>query len=249
MAAKKHTKSLLTKVQFVLAAVAVAGGAWLAWTAFDYSQAKGVYDGIREAYANESDASATTAESINFDALTKDYPNAIGWIHFDAEDTKVDYPIVQGTDNEHYLHYDATDTYSRYGSIFLDYRNNSFTTDLHTIVYGHNMLDDGMFGGLHKFDDEEYFKNNPTTFWIATPNGVYHYQIFAVNVVYPDDEIFTVGYKNTEVFDAFVQKIKAESIYDTGVSVSGKDQVVTLATCNNPNTQRFVISAKLVGED
>lgn len=247
--AKGANTKVISRIQVVLALLAVCGVAWLGWTGFDYLQARGVYDGLREAYANESDPSATTAEDIDFAALTADYPNAVGWIHFDAEDTKVDYPVVHGTDNEHYLHYDATDTYSRYGSIFMDYRNNSFTTDLHTIVYGHNMLDDGMFGGLHKYDDEEYFKNNPTTFWIATPEGVYHYQIFALNVVDPDDDIFTVGYKNTEVFNAFVQKIKEESIYDTGVSVEGTDRVVSLVTCSDPNTQRFVISAKLIEEE
>lgn len=243
-AEKQHTSSILTKVQVALAVIAVAGVAWLVWTAYTYLSARGVYDGIRSAYAQ--DATSNT-ESIDFDALTADCPNAVAWIHFEDANIKVDYPVMQTTDNSYYLTHDATEAESKYGAIFLDYRNNSFADDLHTIIYGHNMLDEGMFGGLHKYDDEDYFKNNDTTFWVATKDHVYHYQIFAVAVVSPTDNIYTVGYKNAEVFSAFVQTIKEQSIYDTGVSVSDADRVLTLSTCSIPN--RLVVSAKLVGED
>lgn len=246
MAKRCYNTSALTKVQVVLALVAACGVVWLIWTAASYLNARGFYDGVREAYASEASIDAA-AESIDFDALTAEYPNAVAWIHFNDANIKIDYPVMQTDDNSYYLTYDAAGNQSKYGAIFLDYRNSSLAADLHTIIYGHNMLDEGMFGGLHKYDDESYFKNNDTTFWVATKDHVYTYEIFAVAVVDPEDSIYTVGYKNAEVFDAFVQTIKDQSIYDTGVSVSGTDHVLTLSTCSIPN--RLVVSAKLVGED
>lgn len=244
MAFKSKQLSALSTVQIILAAIAVAGIVWLAWTAMSYRNAQNTYNGLREAYASESNTADVTPDSIDFDALTSAYPNIVAWIHFDAEETAIDYPVVQGTDNELYLTTDATNTSSRTGAIFLDYRNNSFADDLHTIIYGHNMIDNTMFGGLHKFDDEDFFNSNPSTFWVATPEGTYYYQIFAVSVVTPESDVYTVGYKNTDVFEAFVQELKSNSIYDTGVSVSGQDRVLTLSTCSKPN--RLVISAKLI---
>lgn len=244
MAEKKHTKSILTKVQVVLAVLAVAGLAYLGWKGAGYLQSRSLYSSVREAYAKEA---SSGSETIDFDALTKDYPNAVAWIHFDSDELAIDYPVIKGDDNEFYLRHDLNGDYSLNGTIFLDYRNNSLADDLHTLVYGHNMLDGSMFSNLSKFTDESFYTADTSTFWIATPEATYHYQIFAVSIVDPYSDAYTVGYENAEVFDAFVQQLKEASLYDTGVSASGTDHVVTLSTCSRPN--RLVVSAKLVGED
>lgn len=233
---KKSRKKLIGIVQLVLLAVAVAGAGWLVWRFVGYSQYDAVYTNLAKEHVD--------GEDIDFDALAAECPDLIGWIHLD--DVNLDFPLVQGEDNEHYLHYDATGEFSWNGAIFLDYRNNSLTDDLHTIVYGHNMLVGGMLSPLTQYKEESFYKGGTGAFWIATPTATYHYQIFAVSIVAPDDDIYTVGYKNTDVFDAFVQQIKEESIYDTGVSASGKDRVLTISTCSRPN--RLVLSAKLVSE-
>lgn len=63
----------------------------------------------------------------------------------------VDYPVVQGEDNEHYLHYTFDGKENIAGSIFLDYRNRADFTDRKVILYGHNMQDGSMFSHLEKY--------------------------------------------------------------------------------------------------
>lgn len=244
MADKKNMRSILTKVQVLLAVIAVAGIAYLGWKGWGYLSSRNFYSSVREAYASED---ASGSETIDFAKLTADYPGAIAWIHFDSSDVAIDYPVIKGDDNEFYLRHDLNGDYSTNGTIFMDYRNNSLAEDLHTLVYGHNMLDGSMFSNLSKYTDEEFYTKETSTFWIATPEATYHYEIFAVSIVDPYSDIYTVGYKSSDVFEAFVQQIKDASLYDTGVSVSGTDRIVTLSTCSRPN--RLVVSAKLVGEE
>lgn len=241
MAEKKHSTSVLTKVQVVLAIVAVAGVAWLGWKAVGYLEAQGYYAGMREAYASDT---TSGSEHIDFASLTADYPTAVAWIHFDSADVNIDYPVLQGDDNEFYLRHNGEGEWIEPGSIFLDYRNNSLADDLHSIMYGHNMMDGSMFSDLSKYVDEDFYTDETSTFWVATPEATYYYEIFSVTIVDPYSDIYTVGYENTDVFDAFVKQVKEASLYDTGVSVSGTDRVLTLSTCQRPN--RLVISAKLV---
>lgn len=43
---------------------------------------------------------------INFEELMRENPDTIGWIR--VPDTNIDYPIVQGEDNDFYLNHDFT---------------------------------------------------------------------------------------------------------------------------------------------
>ena len=65
-------------------------------------------------------------------------------------------------------------------------------------------------------------------------------------MVDPTDETYTMGFKSTAAFDAFVQRIEDRSAYPTGVEASGTDHIVTLSTCSDSN--RLVLSAKRVSE-
>lgn len=251
----KNRRRVISIIQVVLVVVALGGGGWLAYKYLSYRSAASVYEGLKSS-AVGADGAATVAEAatiddaagdtgsatVDFDTLSKKCPDLVGWIHID--DVDLDFPVVQGTDNEHYLTYDATGSQSAYGAVFMDCRNKSLADDLHVLVYGHNMIGGGMLSPLTQYTEQSFFANGTGTFWIATPEATYHYQIFAVSVVEPDDAIYTVGYENTEVFDEFVQTIKSKSLYDTGVDVSGQDRVLTISTCSRPN--RLVISAKLV---
>ena len=238
----KAKKRVILIVQIALAIVAIACVIWLAVKMAGYNQAQQVYEELQQAYADDFGESFDPDTNINFDELKQQYPQVVGWLKMD--DLEISYPIVQTTDNTHYLNYDATDAPSIDGAIFLDYRNASFSDDLHALVYGHNMLDGSMFGTLQQYIDEQFYRNGKGTFAIYTPTGSYQYKIFAVQVVDASNEAYTVGYKTAEVYDSFVNNLKEGSLYDTGVEMESLDHVVTLSTCTD--TDRLIVSGKRI---
>jgi sortase B len=234
-------KKAITAIQVVLAVLVVAGVAWLAFKAVGYNQAQRIYNDIDAAYASEVDGAYDGEPSpIDFAALQAEYPNVVGWLKM--EDVNISYPIVKGEDNDYYLHHDPSGAENIDGSIFADYRTISLDTDLHVLLYGHNMQDESMFGQLDDYTNEEFYKRGTGLFYIYTPTASYRYKIFAVDIVDPSSDVYQTGFTNPQVFGAYVRGLKESSMYETGVDVNGYDQVVTLSTCSDTN--RLVLSAK-----
>jgi sortase B len=73
-----------------------------------------------------------------------------------VDNTNIDYPVVQGSDNEFYLSKYLYKNNLLSGSIFMDYRND-FDRDENVIIYGHNMRNKTMFSELEKFKEEDFF--------------------------------------------------------------------------------------------
>ena len=241
--ANTKAKKVITAVQVVLLILVLAGAGWLVYKAVTYNQAQQPYRDIQVAYANDSSNGSLTCP-VDLNELCKNNPAVVGWIQMD--DVDISYPIVKGSDNEHYLHYDVNDNPSIDGAIFLDYRNKSIEDDLHVLIYGHNMLDESMFGQLDSYLDKSFFDNGKKTFTIFTPEKALRYEIFSVTVVDPTDDTYQVGFTNAKVFDAFVKDLQGHSNFETNVDVTGKDHVVTLSTCSA--SDRLVVSAKRVSE-
>ena len=102
----------------------------------------------------------TADDTFPFDELVAINPDVIGWLTIDG--TNIDYPLVQGRNNERYVNTAVNGDFSLSGSLFLDYRNASDFSDPISIVYGHNMAGDMMFGGIDKFSDPDYFSGHLT---------------------------------------------------------------------------------------
>lgn len=86
--------------------------------------------------------------------------NMVAWLTVD--DTMIDYPVMQGETNEEYLNKDPYGNYSMSGSIFLDSRNTADLTDTYSLIYGHHMEGDYMFGSLHHFLEQDYLDTHPS---------------------------------------------------------------------------------------
>ena len=91
--------------------------------------------------------------AVDFESLKAINPDVKGWLYIEALD--ISYPVVQGPDNDTYLHttYEGTSNFA--GSIFLDYQNQDDFSDGNTIVYGHNMKNLSMFGKLKQMKEQE----------------------------------------------------------------------------------------------
>ena len=114
------------------------------WYVYDHATDKSLY---------RYKPSAETPDAVDESPITDDY---VAWLTID--DTNIDYPVMQGTDNTKYLNLDPYGQYSLSGSIYLDSRNSKDFSDDYSLVYGHHMEYGKMFGALDDFLDESYLK-------------------------------------------------------------------------------------------
>ena len=176
----------------------------------------------------------------------------VGWIEMPGK-TEINYPVVQGQDNDYYLHYAYNGAYNPAGSIYLDYRNNvTVSSNRHTIIYGHNMESGSpMFANLLHFKDESYWKNN-RYINIYTDEALYTYEVFAAYETSPqqagvENHSWRMNFnKDDKVFLAWVDSVRSRSDISPNVSVDATSRILTLSTCMNVNENRYVVHAVLV---
>ncbi len=175
---------------------------------------------------------------VEFDKLKEMNEDVIAWIAFDNLD--ISYPVLYSGDNGYYLRRTFNRTNNTAGSIFMEAANEPDFSDYHTILYGHNMKNGSMFGKLKKYQEQEFYEENQY-FTIYTQEAAYRFRIFSVQTVPVDDEIYTVGFGPDEEFKRFALELKENSLYDTGVEVTGEQKIITLSTCTYSDELRFVV--------
>ncbi|MBR5869909.1 MAG: class B sortase [Clostridia bacterium] len=176
----------------------------------------------------------------------------IGWIEVPG-DTEINYPIVQGADNDYYLHYAYNGAYNPAGSIFIDYRNQiNVSSNRHTVIYGHNMESGSpMFANLLHYLDESFLKNN-RYINIYTDDGLCKYEVFAAYETSPkqagvENHSWRVNFnRDNNVFLAWIESIRNRSKISSNVKIGENDRILTLSTCMNINENRCVVHAVLV---
>ncbi len=179
---------------------------------------------------------------IDFTQLLSVNSDIVGWLRIRALD--ISYPVVQGEDNDYYLHrtFEKTDNFA--GCLFVNSYNMGDFTDQNTIIYGHNMKNGSMFGKLKNFNDPEVFQKS-RYFWIFTPDFIYQYRIFSASVVAKTGLTYQISFTDDE-FDQFITQAYSNSVVDNqGVTVTKDDRIVTLSTCTGDDATRFVVMGKL----
>ena len=179
---------------------------------------------------------------IDFTQLLSVNSDIVGWLRIRALD--ISYPVVQGKDNDYYLHrtFEKTDNFA--GCLFVNSYNMGDFTDQNTIIYGHNMKNGSMFGKLKNFNDPEVFKKS-RYFWIFTPDFIYQYRIFSASVVDKTGLTYQISFTDDE-FDQFISRAYSNSVVDhQDVTVTKEDRIVTLSTCTGDDSTRFVVMGKL----
>lgn len=158
-------------------------------------------------------------------SLNESYPNAIGWIYLPG--TAINYPVMQGDDNEFYLHHAYDNGYLRAGSVFLDCRCESRFKNNLNILYAHNMKNGSMFAGVTNFKNDAYFQNHRYG-WIVTTDSVNRIDFFSVAVTDWHDEIYN-GFRQTSEQLAHIREISR--IYEE-ISVADNDRLLMMSTCS-----------------
>ena len=181
---------------------------------------------------------------INFEELKAKNDRVVGYLKLNGVD--IEYPIVQGDDNEYYLSHSFDKSYNGAGWIFADYRNKLDGTDKNIIIYGHNRRDGSMFGSMKNVLTEEWFSvEENRKFVFITENEKADYQIFSVYKVPVEDYYITTDFINDE-YDTFLKTVKDRSVFDFNTDVTSDDSIITLSTCDNNNQFRVVVHSKKI---
>lgn len=186
---------------------------------------------ILNVYANAQDKSLLKykpdVETGETDAL-KDIKDYRAWITLD--DTTVDYPVVQGTNNHEYINKDPYGKFSLSGSIFEDSRNKADFTDQYTILYGHHMdktltAKSVMFGALDDFYEKDFFKNHRTG-TLTVDKTKYQLEVFAIAEADASSDVFNTD----KSFDEINNWLKQNAVfYDDPKGNS----ILALSTCKS----------------
>ena len=171
---------------------------------------------------------------INFEKLKQINNNIVGWIKID--ETNIDYPIVQATDNNYYLKKNIYKQTSTSGSIYLDYRNNNFN-DTNTIIYGHNMKNGTMFAELKKIYEGK-IQNNIIK--IQTETEEKTYKIISTYIVDANYNMEINIQDYNKYISSIIQKSKIKFTTEEQQETS---QILTLITCSYNNEERIVVQA------
>lgn len=182
---------------------------------------------------------------VEFNTLTEKNKDTVAFIHM--ENTNINYPIVQTTDNEFYLNHAFDKTKNDAGWVYLDYRNaKNFTSD-NTVIYGHGRLDNTVFGSLKNALTKKWQQNQENfIIWISTPTQNMIYQIFSIYTTPSESYYIQTDFSTVEEKQKWLDTMvkRNTSIANAGVTVD--DKIITLSTCQNNAGGRIVVQAKLV---
>ena len=169
-------------------------------------------------------------DNLTFADLKDINEDVIGWI--DVYGTKIDYPIVQGKDNQEYLNKTVLGKFSTTGSIFLDASNTKDFSDFQNIIYGHFMAERKMFGDLELFKDEEFFKTHKYGLISRNGNKSKGIEFFAfLKTVGSDPEILSTA-KKQEDKPNLIDYIYKEATFTRKLDFSDDENLVILDTCD-----------------
>ena len=188
----------------------------------------------------------TTFSLINVDIakLKEKNKDTIGWIT--VNNTNINYPYVQTTDNSFYLNHSYDKVYNDAGWVFMDYRNSSNLNNKNTILYAHSRLDKTMFGSLSKTLKSNWYTNKDNhIIRISTETENSLWQIFSVYKIEEESYYITTNFSTDAEYQTFLDTIKSRSIYNFNTTLTTNDKILTLSTCYS-DTVRTVVHAKLI---
>lgn len=182
--------------------------------------------------------------SIDFDLLAQRSDDVIGWLYL--PDTAINYPVVQGYDNDYYLDHFLDGSYNVGGSLFADFTCPDDFSGQNTIIYGHNMRDGSMFALVDDYTDQAFYDAHPVMY-LNTPQQNYRVDFFAGFTTDPESFVYASAFATEGDYIAYLNTVRLYSDFSSPVEVSSADRIITLSTCTySAEDVRFVLFGKLV---
>lgn len=248
----KKSNTLEKKILITLVIIALFGTIYiLIYLYNNYQTKKNYLNLLKNIEINKQEITEKKSKRIlQLEELAKINNEIVGWL--EIEGTNINFPVLQGKDNDYYLNNNYKKEKAKTGSIFLDKEVDLKNGCYNYLIYGHRDTGGLMFEDLMKYKKEDFYKNHKKIrFTTLMQDSDYEIvSVFNSQVYYKDErEAFKyyqfVNASDEKKYNKFVNSAKKISIYDTGVNAKYGDQLLTLSTCEYSKKHgRFVILCK-----
>ena len=255
-----HRRGAWRAVFWTALAVFVCALAALGYIGYPYYHADQEYQDVAtQAFDSAAASSAQDAGdatrlgelSVDWDYLKSVNPDVVAWVYIPG--TRVSYPVVQGADNDVYLHRSfsgETGFAARAGSIFMDAANAPDASDANTVLYGHHMRDGSMFACLSNDLTNDGPFNEHRTVFVLTPTMNFRCQTFALVLTNGSDAIVQTSFATPDALAAYVADKENRSVVEPDEGFpdpASVGKLFTLATCDYQESNgRAVLFAQVV---
>ena len=236
----KKANSLISVVMALFLFLASAFAAFSLW---DNAQ---IYAAVDDVQSELLKLKPDVDDRASFAELRAINSDVCAWLSLD--NTEVDYPVLQGEDNLTYINTDVYGNFALAGSIFLDSSCDNTFHDAYSLLYGHHMADNKMFGDLDLYVDESFFEKNSTGTLIL-PDRSYCLEIFACLQVPASDENIFIPQKWQSDNSGLIKYAKENALHyrnntEDILESDTNPQILAMSTCSSEFTDaRTVILA------
>ena len=202
-------------------------------------------------------------EPEGMEATFAKYKDVYAWIDIPefktalGTSTDLSYPVAQHpSDRSFYLNRDLDGNNSKTGTLFTEAVvegktiNGKDLNDPVTVIYGHNMANRTMFGGLQTFLSKMDFSQQHLVYMYQKDRRV-TYQIVGGVQYDLSHIIYYHDFSNDEVFNSFFDQLWKETDGTTNLDRANKpvagDKVLILSVCTNgDDNHRYLVVCKMI---
>ena len=216
------------------------------WAIYNKKSSDVIEDIIEESFTepvNQSENEVVSKNPVDFASLEEINSDSVAWIKIAG--TSINYPIVQTTDNDYYLHNDIYKKYSTCGWIFMDFKNHEDFIDKNTVIYGHNIKSGLMFADLQKIYRNEL--GNEVTIEIYTPKEKLNYRVFSCYMKEPDDYAIKSNLVEESDQEKYIKEMLNRTSIVYNIVPDKTDKLLTLSTCDSTGKNRILVHSVYVG--
>ncbi len=177
-------------------------------------------------------------------------PDVVGWIRIDG--TRVNYPVMHTPNSpDYYLKKDFDREYSEWGSIYMREECDIWEPSDNITLYGHCMRDGSMFADLHEYLEKDFWEGHQLIYF----DTLYDYHVYEIFAVFKTSADLGEGFRyhmfvdaeSEKEFNDFVSECKKLSFYDTGITPTYGDKLISLSTCEYTlDNGRLVVVARRI---
>ena len=172
--------------------------------------------------------------------------DAIAWLTIYG--TNINYPVMHGDEKDTYVNTDPFGEPSISGSLYLEHRQPADFSSFSSIIYGHHMQKERMFGELDRYASPEYMVEH--TYGNLYFNGKDHgLLLFAfIEADAYDDSVYRMRVESGQE-ESYVGYLLSRSSHNQEVTVTADDRIALLSTCVSSNKNKRYIVVGLITEE